>query len=131
MGRAFVRAGKQEQPLDVSSLSEFQISYSKAIYGCLRALTENFRKAFKVVRFVKSDNGLEAWRRLTRKFDPQNPKVHAAQLEHIVTFGNRGGASLLQQQTAAPIQLQGSTPLFPGNHGGRGALRRRRPNPGG
>ena len=87
VGRAFVCAGKQEQPLDVSSLSELQISYFKAIYGHLRALTENFRKAAKIVRPVKGDNGLEAWRRLARKFDPQNLEVHAAQLENIVNFG--------------------------------------------
>jgi len=52
-------------------------------------LTEGFRKAAKIVRLAKGDNGLEAWRKLVRKFDPQNAEVHAAQLEHIVTFGTR------------------------------------------
>ena len=70
VGRAFLRAGKQEQPLDVLSFSEIQASYSRAIYGHMRALTEGYRKAAKIVRLVKNDNGLEAWRRLTRKFDP-------------------------------------------------------------
>ena len=93
VGRAFLRAGKKEQPLDVSSLSELQASYSRAIYGHLRALTEGYRKASKIVRVVKNDNGLEAWHRLTRKFDPQNPEVYAAQLEHIVMLGNRNVSS--------------------------------------
>ena len=38
---------------------------------------------------MKGNNGLEAWRRLTRRFDPQNPEVHAAQLEQIIMFGSR------------------------------------------
>ena len=38
---------------------------------------------------MKDDNGLEAWRKLVRKFDPQNVEVYAAQLEHIVTSGTR------------------------------------------
>ena len=70
IGQAFKKAGKQDVPLDVSGLSGMQTAYSKAIYGHLRALTENFRKAAKIVRLVKDDNGLEAWRRLVRKFDP-------------------------------------------------------------
>ena len=41
------------------------------------------------MRLVKADNGLEAWRRLVKKFDPQNAEVHAAHLEAIVTFGTR------------------------------------------
>ena len=39
------------------------------------------------MRLVKGQNGLEAWRRLARRFDPQNPAVHAADLEAIITFG--------------------------------------------
>ena len=78
IGRAFHRAGKQDQPLDVSGLTEIQVRYSSALYGHLRALTEGFRKAAKIVRLVRNENVLEAWRRLTRKFDPLNPEVHAA-----------------------------------------------------
>ena len=89
VGQAFQRAGKQEVPLDVSSLSALQVSYSKAIYGHLRALIENFRRAAKIVRLVKGDNGLEDWRRLVRTFYPQSAEVHAAHLEAIVTFGTR------------------------------------------
>ena len=55
----------------------------------MRALTEGYRKAAKIVRLVKGNNGLEAWRRLTRRFDPQNPEVHAAQLEQIIMFGSQ------------------------------------------
>ena len=47
-----------------------QLAYSRAIYAHLRSLTENFRKAAKIIRLVKGDNGFEAWRRLVRKFDP-------------------------------------------------------------
>ena len=86
---AFHRAGRQPDPLDVGSLTGLQVAYSKAICGHLRALTENFRKATKIVRLVKADNNLEAWWRLVRKFDPQNAKVHAVHLESIVTFGTR------------------------------------------
>ena len=75
--------------MDVSGLTPIQESYSKAIYGHLRALTEGFRKASKIVRLVRNENGLEAWRKLVRKFDPQNAEVHAAQLEAIVSFGMR------------------------------------------
>ena len=57
-----------------------------ATYGHRRALTEGFRKASKIVRLVRHENGLEAWRKLVRKFDPQNAEVHAAQLENIVSF---------------------------------------------
>ena len=80
--------------------SELQSSYPRALYGHLRALTEGYRKAAKIVRLVKGDNGLEAWRRLTRKLDPQNPDVHAAQLEHIVMFGNRN-----------PVKQLGDVPI--------------------
>ena len=58
IARAFHRAGKQDQPLDVSGLTEIQARYSSALYGHLRALTEGFRKAAKVVRLVKNENGL-------------------------------------------------------------------------
>ena len=89
VARAFLRAGKQEQPLDSSDLTAMQLKYSRAVYGHLRSLTENCRKAAKIVRLVKAENGLEAWRRLVKKYDPQNPEVHAAQLENIVNFGHR------------------------------------------
>ena len=89
IGQVFKRASKQEDPLDVSGLAVIQIAYSKAIYGHLRALTEGFRKAAKVVRHVKNERGLEAWRKFVHKFDPQKAEVYAAQLEHIVTFGTR------------------------------------------
>ena len=89
IGHAFLRAGKQEDPLDTSGLTVIQLAYSKAVYGHLRALTEGYRKASKIVRLVRQENGLEAWRKFVRKFDPQNFEVHAAQLEHIVTFGTR------------------------------------------
>ena len=55
IGRAFLRAGKRDQPLDVSGLTEVQARYSSALYGHLRALTEGFRKAAKIVRLVKGD----------------------------------------------------------------------------
>jgi hypothetical protein len=88
VARAFLRAGKQEQPLDSSDLTEIQLKYSRAVYGHLRSLTENCRKAAKIVRLVKGENGLEAWRRLVKTYDPQSPEVHAAQLENIVNFGH-------------------------------------------
>ena len=75
---AFYRAGKQEQLLDTAGLTERQVSYSSALYGHLRLLTEGYRKAAKIVRFVKANSGLEAWRRLICKFDHQSPEVHAA-----------------------------------------------------
>ena len=89
IGMAFKRAGKQDDPLDMLGLTPIQTVYAKAIYGHLRALIEVLRKAAKSVRLVKDDNGLEVWRKLVRKFDPQNAEVYAAQLEHIVTFGTR------------------------------------------
>ena len=89
IAQAFLRAGKQDDPLDTSGLTVIQLAYSKAVYGHLRSLTEGFRKAAKIVRLVRGENGLEAWRKLVRRFDPQNPEVHAAQLEHLVTFGTR------------------------------------------
>ena len=73
IAQAFSRAGKQDQPLDISGLTPEQTSYSSALYGHLRALTEGYRKSAKIVRLVKGNNGLEAWRRLTRRCDPQNP----------------------------------------------------------
>ena len=51
---ALHRAGKQEQPLDVSGLSDLQTSYSSVLYGHLRALIEGCRKAAKIVLFVKT-----------------------------------------------------------------------------
>ena len=73
VSQAFQRAGKQDQPLDILGLNPEQTSYSSALYGHLRALTEGYREAVKIVRLVKGNNGLEAWRRLTRRCDPQNP----------------------------------------------------------
>ena len=89
IGTAFKRAAKQDNPLNLSGLTPTQVAYSKVIYGHLRSLTEGYKKAAKIVRLVKHDNGLEAWRRLVRRLDPQNPEVHAAQLEQIITFGSR------------------------------------------
>ena len=89
IGQAFCLVGKQDSPLDVMGLTTLQISYSKAVYGHLCSLTENFRKAPKIVRLVRGDNGFDVWNRLVHRFDPQNPEVHAAQVEHIVTFGSR------------------------------------------
>ena len=60
IGMAFKRAGKQDNPLDVSGLTQIQTANSKATYGHFRALTERVRKAAKIVRLVKFDNGLEA-----------------------------------------------------------------------
>ena len=89
VARAFTCAGQQDQPLNTSGLSDLQASYSKVVYGHLRTLTENCKKAAKVVRLVTGESGLEAWRRLVRKYDPQNPEAHATQLEAIVSFGHR------------------------------------------
>ena len=71
------------------------MSYNKAIYGHLRALTEGFRTAAKIVRLVRHENGFEAWRKLVQKFDPQNAEVYAAQLEGIVSFGPRNAVKSL------------------------------------
>ena len=90
------RAGKQEDPLDVSAFTPIQMSYNKAIYGHLRALTEGIRKASKIVRLVRQENGLEAWRIFVRKFDPQNAEVHAAQIDEIVSFGMRHAVKSLE-----------------------------------
>ena len=79
----------------MSGLAPIQAAYSKAICGHLCALTEGFGKAAKIVRLVTDENGLEAWRKLVRKFDPQNAEVHAAQLEHIVTLGTRNAVKQL------------------------------------
>ena len=89
IGKAFHRAGKQESALGVTGLTPRQTAYSKAIYGHLRFLTEGFRKAAKIVRLGKGDNGLEARRKLVRKLDPQDAGVHAAQLEHIVKVSDK------------------------------------------
>ena len=67
----------------------FSAVRGSSLHGHLRALTEGFRKASKIVRVVRQENGLEAWRKLVRKFVPQNAEVHAAQLESIVSFGMR------------------------------------------
>ena len=66
IGKAFKRAGRQESPLDTSGLTPLQASYSKAIYGHLRSLTEGFCKASKVVRLVKGDNGLDTLERFPK-----------------------------------------------------------------
>ena len=39
VGRAFLKAGKQESALDTSGLTPLQAVYSKAIYGHLRSST--------------------------------------------------------------------------------------------
>ena len=106
IGQAFLRAGKQDDPLDVSGLTVIQLAYSKAVYGHLRALTEGYRKASKIIRLVRGENGLEAWRKLVRKFDPQNAEVHAAQLEHIVTYGTRNPVKSLGDVPTALDQFQ-------------------------
>ena len=67
IGQAIHRAGKQEDPLDVSGLTVIQLAYSKAVYGHLRALAGGYRKAAKIVRLVRGENGLEVWRNLVRK----------------------------------------------------------------
>lgn len=87
VGKAFERAARQEKSLDVSGLTAMQVAYSKAVYNHLTSLTEGYKKAARIVRLVKNQNGLEAWRRLTKRFDPQNPAVHAADLEAFITFG--------------------------------------------
>ena len=106
IAQAFHRAGKQEQLLDVSGLSPEQSAYSSALYGHLRALTEGFRKAAKIVRLVRGNNGLEAWRRLTRRFHPQSPEAHAAQLEHIIMFGSRNAVKHLGDVLTVLDQFQ-------------------------
>ena len=87
VGQAFLRAGKQPEKIEESGLDSRQTAYSHAVYGHLRSLTEGYKKASTIVRLVKGDNGLEAWRRLVRKFDPQNPEVHQATLSNIITYG--------------------------------------------
>ena len=57
---AFTRAAKQEGKLDLAGLTEEQVNYSRAIYGHLRAPTEGYKRASKIVRLVKEDIGLEA-----------------------------------------------------------------------
>ena len=52
IGQTFKRVGRQDDPLDVSALTVIQAAYNKAIYGHVRALTEGFRKAAKVVRLT-------------------------------------------------------------------------------
>jgi hypothetical protein len=53
IAQAFVRAGKQDQPLDMSGLTPEQTAYSGALYGHFRALTEGYKKAAKIIRPVK------------------------------------------------------------------------------
>ena len=87
VAKAFDKAGKQEEPLALGDLSATQLSYSKAVYSHLRSLTQGLKTAARIVRSVPKGNGLEAWRRLVKKFDPQNPEVHAAKLQGLITYG--------------------------------------------
>ena len=68
---------KIELPADANELA-----YVKAMYEHLRSLTENFKKAARIVKVVKGVNSLETWRRLSRRLAPQTPEVHVKMLEH-------------------------------------------------
>ena len=82
----FERATKVKEFIE-PPVDESQKAYSEAIYGHLRMLTEGHKKAAKIVANVRGDNGLECWRRLSRKFDPQNATVHANKLQSIILLG--------------------------------------------
>ena len=82
LAKAFEKAGKQEESLALADLNGTQQSYSKAVYSHLRSLTQGLKRAARLVRSVPKGNGFEAWRRLVRQFDPQNPEVQG-----LITYG--------------------------------------------
>ena len=87
IAKAFEKAGKQEQALNLGDMNQQQAAYAKAVHAHLRSLTQGMKKAARIVRSVSAGNGLEAWRRLVRKFDPQHPEVHAMKLTNLITYG--------------------------------------------
>ena len=70
-----------------------QAAYARAIYAHLRSLTEGYKKAAKIIRVVNNENGLEAWRKLVRRFQPQNTEIHAQRLEDIVMWGHKNATT--------------------------------------
>ena len=72
-----------------------QKAYSEAVYGHLRMLTEGHGNAAKIMANAGGDNGIECWRRLTRKFHPQNDAVQANKLQSTILFGIQSRAKNL------------------------------------
>ena len=85
VGKFFEDAGKATEKIDLPA-DVTELAYTKAIYAHLRSLTEGFKKAARIVRSVMGDNALEVWRRLSRRFAPQNPEVHAKMIENLATW---------------------------------------------
>ena len=42
---------------------------------------------------IKGENAFEAWRKLSRRFDPQTPEVHGNNLRQIILYGEKHKAS--------------------------------------
>ena len=88
IGENFVAAAKSETKFDLQDDPEDR-KYIQAVYIHLQNWTENHEKAAKLVATVKGENVLEAWRNMSRRFDPQTAEIHGGNLRAIVLFGEK------------------------------------------
>ena len=81
-------AATQEDPIlqaEVDAIIENASEISEGLYSALAQLTE--QEALDIVKNCPRGNGLEAWRRLTRRFDPQTVGRKRALLGKILAPG--------------------------------------------
>ena len=58
----------------------------KKYYRLLKKLVKGHAEARQVVKNTPNANFLEAWRRISRRFDPQTDGIHTLQLRSILGF---------------------------------------------
>jgi len=59
-------------------------SVNAQLHVILVSLMQRNTAAFEIVKNTGQNNGLDAWRRLSRKFDPNNPQANLALLKRVL-----------------------------------------------
>jgi hypothetical protein len=83
-------AGLGETPATPEKLEEVASKYPKAkilnqqIHAVLVSLTTTGKVAFDIVKGTKKNMGLDVWRKMNRKFDPNNPVANLRLLRKIL-----------------------------------------------
>ena len=94
-------AGLGEELVTQEKLDEVQARHpgaqdiNKQLHAVLTSLTTMGTTAFDIVKNTKKNQGLDAWRKLNRKYDPNNPVSNLRLMQKILRPSQVGTDQLL------------------------------------
>jgi len=84
------RAGSQTDtitPQELTVQEEFHrdiLAFDRQLHVLLASLVDQASEAFHLVKGAEQDSGVDAWRRLVKRYDPSHPQANMVLLKRVL-----------------------------------------------